>query len=89
MSTSRRSALAMLGLAPAGTAFAIENAIEPEDPPGIHEGRDCRKISEALRRLAESIEKSETYVENFKIETEAAADMVITHKFTINFLYKV
>lgn len=86
---TRRTTLAMLGLAPAG-AVGAETFLEPlQKPHQIQAGSDASdpRIADALRRLADSIERKQTLTSHLRVDCVIEADKVVQHELTVRFVY--
>lgn len=90
LGSNRRTALAMLGLAPAvmvtpDTVFAGKYD-EPEIQLALC---DSERISGALRKLADAIDTGEVSTTSINMNTVAEASKIITHTLSIEFAYKI
>jgi hypothetical protein len=89
MSTlSRRTTLAMLGLAPA-TAVGAETFLPPVEGGGVQVGFSTDKImANAFRQLAENIEAGRVCVRSIDLGCSVRSDVVIEHTLTTTFSYE-
>jgi len=91
--TSRRSALAMLGIVPAaGSALAIENFItDPEYPGEFRSGAGAHQVdrfAKALENLAAELRAGHLSITSLALAAKVEAnDVVDQHELVVKFLY--
>jgi hypothetical protein len=85
---TRRTALAILGLAPA-TALAAEDVRHRDIPDGGGRsygfGASVPRTVAALRRLADEIERGDCLLQTMDMQSSAAFDAFLVHKLTVGF----
>lgn len=87
MSSSRRTVLAMLGLAPA-TAVGAETFLPAPEKAKVQIGRSNREvIAAAFRRMAENIEAGNVETISFEIHCSIDPDDAVKHSLTTTFFY--
>ena len=84
--TTRRTALAFLGLAPAG-ALATEDFLDTKGKQPPFAGMDWRneKAAGVLRRLADGIESRTISVHSLQVNSRISANEMLTQVLSIEF----
>lgn len=89
---SRRTALAMLGLAPA-TAVGAETFMNPPDNPGdiqsVSGAYTAERFANALEQLAKEIRRGAVYVESLNLNASLHFNGIADrHELLLKFLFK-
>ncbi len=89
----RRTALAMMGLAPVG-ALGIEGFLKPvkaDEDVDLHTCTStCNQtISTAFRKLADAIDRGDVLTSSLRLHSELSASKVMEHMLAVDFVYKV
>jgi hypothetical protein len=88
---TRRTAVAMLGLAGAsGAAIAAEDIAKPlmsigDKESGYHFGASHERIVKALRRLADDIEGGGSHAQSLLLTSKLSNEDFLTHTLSIEF----
>lgn len=84
---TRRTALAFLGLTGAtSVALSTEAMVEPSARGLTHGGQsDMKLVANALRKLADGIERHEVLVFGLDVSSSLRPDQIITQKLVVEF----
>src|SRR5688572_15273777 len=93
MSTTRRTALAMLGLAPATAAVGSEQFMAAPKKPGeiqsVFGAYTAEDFAGAFENLARNIRAGSVDVDRLRFVSDLSADKIADcHELTLNFRYK-
>lgn len=91
MSTTRRTALAMLGLAPA-SAVSAETFIAPPDKPGdvqsVSGAYQRERFAQAFEKLAAELRRDTVMIESLKMSASLEANEIADrHELVLKFIY--
>lgn len=85
IATSRRTALALLGFAPAGALAAEDISERQPTAKGFRFGVDKQRAIAALRRLADDLEAGGSLLFAMELGASLKHDAFLTHRFTVEF----
>jgi hypothetical protein len=89
--SSRRTFIAMLGLAPASAVAAedMANPINgPSGKPEFHFGAQHARVASALRKLADQIEAGDALAQRITITSSITHEDFLEHRVAIDVVYR-
>lgn len=90
--SSRRTVLALLGLAPASAAVGAESFVPPPDGKGLAPMAGPTTdvaIATALRNMADAIDRGEIVTTDISVDGSLRANEIMKHRLAVEFYYAV